>query len=161
MQKRVLGPLITLSTLLGMATTAWGHAVQTDYFVDLLSAELELQLTATYSSGEPMAAATVLVYAPGDQENPWLQSKTDTSGNFTFVPDESLPGQWHIEFTQAGHQDRLIVPMNENGIDYNNITQVESTDVHYAQSTPAAIVTLSLVSLGIFAVATRQRLSKQ
>ncbi|MBE7380363.1 MAG: carboxypeptidase regulatory-like domain-containing protein [Leptolyngbya sp. SIO1E4] len=160
MKKLLLGSLLGLSTTFGLATAAWGHAVQTDYFVDLFSEELELAFTATYSTGEPMEDATVLVYAPGDQETPWLESQTDAAGNFTFLPDESLQGDWRIEFEKEGHQDILSVPVDENGIDYTNISQIENTDIHYAEMAPEAIGVLSAVSLGALAVAIRRRLSE-
>lgn len=160
MPKLVLSSLLGLSAALGVTTVAWGHSVQTDYFVDLFAAELSLDFTATYSSGEPMQAADVFVYAPGDRETPWLKSKTDETGNFTFLPDESLQGEWRIEFEKDGHQDILMVPVDENGIDYMNIGQVETSDVHYAELTPGAIGVLSVVSLGVLGLAVRQKLSK-
>ncbi|MGF1522865.1 MAG: carboxypeptidase regulatory-like domain-containing protein [Leptolyngbyaceae cyanobacterium] len=158
MKKFILGSLLGLSTTLGVATAAWGHAVQTDYFVDLFAAELSLDFTATYSSGEPMEEATVLVYAPGDHQTPWLESQTDEAGNFTFLPDESLQGEWRIEFAKEGHQDILLVPVDDQGIDYMNITQTETADVHYATISPGAIAVLSVVSLGALGVAVRRRL---
>lgn len=111
MKMKIFGSLLTLSATLGMATAAWGHAVQTDYCVDLFSAELEF--TATYSTGEPMNEATVTIYAPGDDETPWQEAATDAEGNFAFLPDESIEGDWRIEFEQAGHKDILIVPVDE------------------------------------------------
>lgn len=146
MKKIILSSLIGLSATFGIATDAWGHAVQTDYFVDLFAAELSLELTATYSSGEPMQEAQVLVYAPNEQATPWLTSETDASGNFTFEPDESLPGEWRIEFKKEGHQDMLLVPVDDRGIDYINITQTENRDVHYAGG-------LASVAIGVLALA--------
>ena len=134
MKMKVFGSLLTLSATLGMASAAWGHAVQTDYFVDLFSAELEF--TATYSTGEPMVEATVTIYAPDNDETPWKEAATDAEGNFAFLPDESIQGDWRIEFEQEGHQDILVVPVNESGIDYDNISQGPSTDFHYATLTP-------------------------
>lgn len=160
MRKFVLGSLLALSTTFGMATAAWGHAVQTDYFVDLFASELSLEMTATYSSGEPMEEATVLVYAPGDQETPWLESQTDETGHFTFLPDESLQGEWRIEFEKEGHQDILMVPVDEKGIDYINISQVSNADVHYAEFASGEVAVLSVASLGVLAVAVRRRFAQ-
>jgi len=157
MKHVLLGSLLAVSATLGTATVAWGHAVQTDYFVDLLAEEVELQLTATYSTGEPMEAATVLVFAPDNDDTPWLESQTDETGNFTFLPDESLPGDWRIEFKKEGHQDILVIPVDADGIDFNNISQVGNTDVHYARLAPEAIGILSAVSLGVLVVAVRRR----
>ena len=160
MKQFVLGSLLGLSATFGFATSAQGHAVQTDYFVDLFAKELALELTATYSSGEPMGEAAVLVYAPGDHETPWLESQTDETGNFTFLPDESLQGEWRIEFEQDGHQDILMVPVDDQGIDYINIVQVENADVHYAGLTPGAVAVVSVASLGVLAIAMRRRLAR-
>jgi nickel transport protein len=157
MKMKILGSLLTLSATLGMASAAWGHAVQTDYFVDLFSAELEF--TATYSTGEPMDTATVTIYAPGDDETPWKEAETDAEGNFAFLPDESIEGDWRIEFEQNGHQDILIVPVDESGIDYDNISQGPNTDFHYATVPPELLGIGAAVSVGLLVVATRRRLA--
>lgn len=158
MKQLLWGSFLGLSATLGLASAAWGHAVQTDYFVDLFSAELAF--TATYSTGEPMTEATVLVYAPNDRETPWQESTTDLEGNFTFLPDESLQGEWRIEFEKEGHKDILFVPVTASGIDYENISQGEKSDLHYAAIAPEAIGVLAAVSLGALVVATRRRLSQ-
>ncbi|MDA0674123.1 MAG: carboxypeptidase-like regulatory domain-containing protein [Cyanobacteria bacterium] len=157
MKMKIFGSLLTLSATLGMASAAWGHAVQTDYFVDLFSAQLEF--TATYSTGEPMTEATVTIYAPGNDDSPWQEATTDTEGNFAFVPDESLTGDWRIEFEKEGHQDILIVPVNEDGIDYQNISQGPKTDFHYAAFAPELMGVGAAVGLGLMVVATRRRLA--
>lgn len=157
--KHLLAAVLGVSTLLGTASAAWGHAIQTDYFVDLFSAELSLSFTATYSTGEPMENATVRIYAPGNRETPWLESYTDEAGQFTFLPDESLEGDWRLEFAQAGHQDILIVPVDAQGIDYSNISEAGTADVHYAQIAPAAIALLSSVSLAMVVFSMRRRQS--
>lgn len=157
MRKFMLGSLVGLSVLASTATAALSHAVQTDYFVDLFSAELSLSFTSTFSTGEPMGEATVLVYAPGEAETPWLESQTDEAGQFTFLPDESLKGNWRIEFEKAGHQDIWIVPVGADGIDYGNISQGGSADVHYAGATPAAIALIGVLGLGAIAIAIKRQ----
>lgn len=159
MKNSVFGVVLGLSMTLGTATGAWGHAVQTDYFVDLFSAELALELVATYSSGEPMETATVLVYAPNDADTPWLESRTDAAGAFTFVPDASLAGDWRIEVTKAGHQDILIVPVDDTGIDYLNISHGGATDLHYAELSPAPLIVGSVLGIGGVVLALRRRRS--
>lgn len=145
----IRGALISLVTTVGIAPVVQGHAIQTDYLVDLLAPTPELSFQASYSTGEPVGEATVLVYAPGDPETPWLEGTTDTAGTFRFVPDETLTGDWRLEFIQAGHQDILIVPVAADGIDYVNISQVGAADVHYAELNAVTIALLSAIGLGV------------
>ncbi len=157
MKKVVLGSLLSLSATAGWATAAWGHAVQTDYFVDLFSSNLEL--AATYSSGEPMTEAEVLVYAPNNTETPWTEGTTDAAGQYVFLPDETIQGEWRVEIQKEGHQDIIFVPVTESGIDYENISEGEKKDVHYAEFTPELLGVTAALSLGLVIVATRRRLS--
>lgn len=149
MKNQLLALTLGVTTVLSTASVAHGHAVQTDYFVDLFAQQVALELTATYSSGEPMEEATVLVYAPDDAENPWQEGQTDAMGHFTFAPDESLPGDWKIHFQQAGHEDILIVPVDDQGIDYVNISHGPNTDVHYATIAPGVAGMLPLIGFGV------------
>ncbi len=158
MKNQLLALALGTTAVLGTATAAHSHAVQTDYFVDLFAEKLQLEMTATYSTGEPMQAATVLVYAPGDRETPWQESQTDDQGNFAFEPDQSLQGDWRIEFQKDGHEDILIVPVTDNGIDYTHISEAGNTDIHYAAMAPEAIGILSAVSLGVLVVSIKRRL---
>ncbi|MGD1908959.1 MAG: carboxypeptidase regulatory-like domain-containing protein [Leptolyngbyaceae cyanobacterium] len=155
MHKSLWGCLLGLTAAFSSASVAWGHASQTDYFVDLFSANLVL--TASYSSGEPMVEAEVLVYAPDDTATPWSETVTDDSGQFVFVPDESLAGEWRIEITQAGHQDILFIPVNETGIDYLNISQGPKQDLHYAVINPTHLGVVAALGLGGLVVSLRER----
>jgi nickel transport protein len=146
MHKPLLGCLFGITAALSTASVAWGHASQTDYFVDLFSADLVL--TASYSSGEPMAEADVVIYAPDDAETPWAETNTDDVGQFVFEPDEALEGDWRIEITQAGHQDILIIPVNATGIDYVNISQGPKQDLHYAEIPPVGLGIMVALGLG-------------
>ncbi|MEM0979860.1 MAG: carboxypeptidase regulatory-like domain-containing protein [Cyanobacteria bacterium P01_H01_bin.58] len=157
MKNQLLALTLGATTVLSTATVAHSHAVQTDYFVDLFAEQVELELTATYSSGEPMEEATVLVYAPGEGESPWQEGQTDELGNFTFVPDESLAGDWKIHFQQAGHEDILIVPVDDQGIDYINISHGPNTDVHYATIAPGWVGMLPLIGLGVLMAVLNRR----
>lgn len=153
----VWGALISLTTTIGAATAAWGHAVQTDYFVDLLAQDLELSFQASFSTGEPMGDAAVFVYAPGEPEKAWLEGTTDADGNFRFAPDETISGDWRLEFVQGGHRDILIVPVGADGVDYTNISQGEQADFHYAEADTTAIILMSILSLGALGYTIRKR----
>lgn len=155
MHKLFWGCLFGCAAALSSASVAWGHASQTDYFVDLFSTDLVL--TASYSSGELMIDAEVVVYAPNDTEAAWSETVTDENGQFVFVPDETLPGDWRIEITQAGHQDILIIPVTETGIDYVNISQGPQQDLHYAAISPMNLGAIAALSLGGLVVALRER----
>lgn len=130
MKAQLLGYGVGLLILLGQAPAALAHAAQTDYFVDLFASELQLEFTASFSTGEPMAEATVVVYAPGDHDTPWETTTTDANGHYTFRPDEELVGDWRIEFEQDGHKDIRIIPLDDLGIDYQGISR-EPTDMTF------------------------------
>ena len=72
-----------------------------------------IEIKATYSSGEPMANAQVVVYAPGDRSVPWMTGKTDERGYFTFTPNGSHPGNWDVKIRQAGHGRIISIPLGE------------------------------------------------
>ncbi|KKJ01291.1 transthyretin-like family protein [Prochlorothrix hollandica] len=147
---RFFGPLLSTLALLGLPAAALAHAVQTDYALDLFTAELGM--TTTYSSGEPLEAATVKIYAPGDRETPWLETTTDDQGRFSFLPDAQRSGEWIVEIQQEGHEDILSVPVTEEGVDFNQISQAGAADVHYAAVPGADDWLLGLYAGGIGAI---------
>ena len=148
MKALVSGLLLSGSLLLGSAPAALAHAAQTDYFVDLFAEELQLEFTASFSTGEPMDDAEVIVYAPGDRETPWQEATTDENGQFTFKPDADLVGDWRIEFEKDGHQDIRIVPIDDVGIDYQNISDIGDTEMHELAHLRMGLAALSAVGLG-------------
>ncbi|MCM1984101.1 hypothetical protein [Lyngbya confervoides] len=113
-------PLTLLSVLTLASGQALAHSVQTDY---LLSPESELSLDVTFSTGEPLQEAPVKVYAPNNPEKPWLEGTTDASGKFTFLPDSALAGDWTVEIGEYDHADILTVPVNQGGIQINDISR--------------------------------------
>jgi nickel transport protein len=157
MKALALGLVLSLWLLFMTPAAAFAHAVQTDYFVDLFASQLELQFTATFSTGEPMAEATVLVFAPADRETPWQESQTDAEGHFTFVPDESLVGDWRIEFKQEGHEDIRIVPVDELGIDYQNISHGGNRDFHLMAHLREGLALFSAAGMGAAAIVFQRR----
>ncbi|MGA1603236.1 MAG: carboxypeptidase-like regulatory domain-containing protein [Prochlorothrix sp.] len=130
LSRRLVAPLVSTLALLGVSTPTLAHGVQTDYALDLFSAELEL--TTTYSSGDPLEAATVMIYAPGNGETPWLETTTDDQGRISFVPDVTQPGEWKVYIEREGHGDILHVPVKAEGVDFNQISQGPQQDFHLA-----------------------------
>ncbi|NEQ30546.1 MAG: carboxypeptidase regulatory-like domain-containing protein [Leptolyngbya sp. SIO4C5] len=170
MKAKLLVPLAAIA-LLGLPAKVWAHAVQTNYFVPLFtepsdsagavessvsSEEATLVLESTFGDGSPFVGAEVSVYAPNEPETPWQMGTTDASGQFAFVPDESLPGDWTIKIRQEGHGDILTIPVGETGIDFQNISEGPKLDTHYAALSPIAIAILAGVG-GIGIVASRYR----
>ena len=79
---RFLIALVSIILMLGLpVTTAYAHGARIEYTVDV-----EIEIVASYDSGEPMAGAQVVVYAPDNPSSPWLTGVCDDEGRFSFVP---------------------------------------------------------------------------
>lgn len=124
--KQLMIPLLVLGAL-SIPVKALAHMVETNYF---LNDELEFQ--TTFSNGEPLKGADVMVYSPDNPTQPWAKGVTDSQGRFSFMPDENRSGEWEVTIRKQGHGDRLTIPVGENGVEFNQISQGESADVHYA-----------------------------
>ncbi len=93
------------------ATLAWALPTLAHGIVLGYEPVNSVEIQAHYDTGEPMAAAQVVVYAPDDPNEPWMQSTTDAEGLFTFTPDASQPGNWEVMIRQAGHGGIVNVPV--------------------------------------------------
>ncbi|WLT38579.1 carboxypeptidase-like regulatory domain-containing protein [Synechocystis sp. B12] len=69
-----------------------------------------IAVAAHYDSGQPMAEAQVLVYAPDNSSQPWLTGVTDKEGKFTFTPAGDRPGNWEVAVRQGGHGNMITIP---------------------------------------------------
>ncbi|WP_013324564.1 carboxypeptidase-like regulatory domain-containing protein [Gloeothece verrucosa] len=131
MKKTLLLPLMFL-TILGLPTRAFAHAIETNFAMSSDFAR-KLEMKTTYSTGEPLQQAKVIVYAPDNHSKPWLETTTDDKGRFVFVPDTSIPGEWEIQIIkEEGHEDYLSIPVDSKGIEVNHISQGLKRDIHYA-----------------------------
>jgi nickel transport protein len=101
--------------------------METNYLLDA-----KLEFKSTYSSGEPVQGAKVLVYAPNNPSEPWLEGVTDQEGRFSFLPDLSIQGDWEVEIQQEGHEDYLTVPVGNQGVEVDLISEGQPRDIHYA-----------------------------
>ncbi|MGF1515626.1 MAG: carboxypeptidase regulatory-like domain-containing protein [Elainellaceae cyanobacterium] len=98
---------------LGMAAIAALSPAAIAHGVDLVVEPTQaLRVRATYDSGDPMADAAVVVYAPDDPAEPWVRGATDAQGYFTFTPDPAIEGDWGIQVRQAGHGNIVSVPLS-------------------------------------------------
>ena len=129
--KKTLLLLPVFLGILGIPAKTLAHAMQTNYaFLE------KLEFQSVYSNGEPAKNAKVLIYAPNNLDEPWMMGKTDEQGRFSFLPDNSIHGKWEVEFKQEGHEDILMVPVNEKGVDLDNISQSQKKDIHYISLNP-------------------------
>jgi nickel transport protein len=71
-----------------------------------------VEVLAQFDTGEPMANAQVLVYAPANPNEAWQQGTTDDQGRFSFVPDADQPGSWEVMVRQAGHGAIATIPVS-------------------------------------------------
>ena len=81
-----------------------------------------IEVEALFDTGEPMANAQVIVYAPDNPEKAWLQGEADAQGRFIFTPDTSIAGRWDVTIRTAGHGDVLYIPIEAGEITVNNNT---------------------------------------
>jgi nickel transport protein len=104
--------VLPLALLSGMVwqTRALAHGVRINY-----ETTQAIEVTALYDTGEPMANAQVVVYAPNDPSTPWMTGTTTESGIFTFSPDPSQAGNWEVAVRQAGHGEILSIPFEPEG----------------------------------------------
>ena len=101
-------PLILL-LILSLPATAYAHGAKIDYTINMT-----IDIVASYDTGEPMAGAQVVVYAPDNPSSAWLTGVCDDEGRFSFTPDTSKPGTWDVQVRQSGHGDIVHIPIGED-----------------------------------------------
>ena len=73
-------------------------------------------IRASYDDGTPMKEAQAVVYAPNDPTIPWIKGITDQKGQFTFIPDPSISGNWDVKVRQSGHGSIVSIPIQQGVI---------------------------------------------
>jgi len=95
-----------LFSFVSNSTRTFAHGVVVDYqLVDAIA------VVAQYDTGQPMSNAQVVVYAPNNPSEPYLQGVADEDGNFTFTPDKSITGNWTVRVRTAGHGSIINIPI--------------------------------------------------
>ncbi|WOD41211.1 hypothetical protein [Nodosilinea sp. E11] len=108
-----------------------------------------VEVAAQFETGEPMANAQVLVYAPDNPSEPWQQGNTDDQGRFSFVPDTTLVGNWEVMVRQAGHGAIATIPIGAaTGGEATNLA-LEAEAEPSPESLISPSTTLSPVQRGI------------
>ncbi len=107
MKWKIIASLIGILALsLVLPVKAYAHGVNIEY-----TTSVEIEIIAKYDTGEPMAGAQVVVYAPDDPSTPWLTGVCDDEGRFSFTPDTSKSGMWDVQVRKAGHGDIVHIPV--------------------------------------------------
>lgn len=106
-----------------------------------------VELKARYETGEPIANAQVLVYAPGNPTETWQKGTTDDQGRFSFTPDTSQPGSWEVMVRQAGHGALTTIPVAATSGGQPATAPATETKTSFSAISPSA--TLSPVQRGI------------
>lgn len=114
----------------GLTAPAWAHPLNTEYAFDLMQSNLKF--TSSFSPEEPFKHGTVQIYAPGNSETPWQTLETDDAGSFAFSPDPKQPGEWTVKIGEGGHSDMWTIPVTTNGVEFDEISEGLTEDVHYA-----------------------------
>lgn len=115
MKKKLFLLFFFLLLMIVSVSTIFAHGSKIDYIINY-----SIDLVATFDTGDPMADAQVLIYAPNDLVNPWLIGKTDQDGKFNFIPDQSLSGTWDVQIRKAGHGDIIHIELNDRMLLANN-----------------------------------------
>ena len=95
----------------GLSEPVLAHGARIDY-----QQTSAITIRATYDDGTPMAQAQAVVYAPDDPTAPWVKGMTNEVGEFSFVPDRDLSGNWDVKVRQSGHGDIVSIPLDSGAI---------------------------------------------
>ena len=91
-----------LGLVLLCAQPGWSHGA-------IATVTQTFSVQASYTSGQPMAEAQVIVYSPEKTDEPWTTGQTNEQGEFEFSPDTQ--GNWEVVIRQAGHGTSVNVPV--------------------------------------------------
>lgn len=110
MTKKLFFIFVCLLMLLIMPMSAYAHGVVTEFHE-----QTSYKIIAAYDTGDPMAEAQVIIYAPDDPTNPWKKGKCDEEGHYIFTPDFSIHGNWAVQIRQSGHGATVNIKIDEEG----------------------------------------------
>lgn len=101
---RICAAILAPATVLAIALAAALVPVRGLAHAAFLEAEAvqAIRLTARYDTGEPMADARVVVFAPDAPATPHATGRTDARGVYLLVPGPQ-PGRWTVQVRQDGH----------------------------------------------------------
>ena len=141
-QSPALAHQVQTNYILNDSANSFTNSQETNETAELAPAQAadSIELQTAFFNGEPLKKATVSIYAPNQPGRVWAKGVTDSEGKFNFVPDTTIQGDWEVRISRAGHADILTVPVSANGIEADLMAQDGTSDLHYAQTSPWAIV---------------------
>ncbi|NJM87901.1 MAG: carboxypeptidase regulatory-like domain-containing protein [Hydrococcus sp. RU_2_2] len=131
-------------SLLGWQGRTLAHGVSINYAITQAIA-----IQAAYDTGEPMAKAQVIVYAPDNPSTPWQKGMTDEKGKFIFIPDRAKAGNWEVTVRQAGHGDVIVIPVESQTASNASPTLPTSKPPETKQATSSSPGTLTPLQKGL------------
>lgn len=140
----LLIPLIILP-IFPWSTKIYAHGSKINY-----RQTQAIEIQATYDDGTPMANAQVVIYAPNDPSTPWMKGQTDSKGNFIFIPNYEISGNWEIKVRQSGHGGIIAIPVSNSE---NLKTQISTYDFEYTAMQKLVMTAASVwgfVGTGLF-----------
>jgi nickel transport protein len=101
--------LLVIAVILGISYTQKGltHGAYVNY-----QETKAIKIQAIYDGGKPIINGQVTVYNPVEPATPWLTGNTDENGEFVFIPDYSVTGNWQVRVRQAGHGTITTIPIS-------------------------------------------------
>lgn len=133
---------------------AWAHSVETDYW---MSAG-QFQFASMFGDGSPLEGAPVRIYSPENPDEPVIEGTTDAAGSFAFTPDPAVEGEWTVRIgDMTDHGDILTVPVNEAGVEMDEIVQAPYAAPHWWQRQVGVATAAFGGGLGSVAVFRRRR----
>jgi nickel transport protein len=152
--KKLLLLLALVFSLLTFPGAAWAHSVETDYW---MSAG-QLQFASMFGDGAPLEDAPVRIYSPDNPDEPVIEGTTDAAGSFAFTPDPEREGDWTIRIgDMTNHGDILTVPVNEAGVEIDEIVQAPYAAPHWWQRQVGVATAAFGSGLGSVAIFRRRR----
>ena len=107
-------------------------------------------IRATYDDGKPMQQAQAVVYAPNAPTVPWIKGITDQKGQFTFIPDPSISGNWDVKVRQSGHGNIVTIPIQEGVIASKNKPEVAGVKLLANNSNLTYLQKIMMAAVGIW-----------
>ncbi|MBL0715091.1 MAG: hypothetical protein JJV98_15485 [Desulfosarcina sp.] len=102
----------------------------------------------SYSSGDPLSYAEILVWSPGADKVEFQNGRTDKNGRFAFAPSEN--GTWRIDANDGrGHKKTAVFQIEPTP---DGVTTVVLTNSGSGTTTLGAILGLSFIFNIVMAV---------
>ncbi len=118
-------------------------------------------LKAAYSGSEPVAFASVKIFAPGASPGAYQSGNADASGRFAFVPDRE--GEWRaVVDDELGHREERLITISREFIEGGAATPGEIAPARLPLGARAAVgLALILGASGVlFGLKARRRMGR-